>query len=98
MAGLVIASVALLTPVGYRIYVKVMAALKDMLDHSRLKQKTRVISGSDLAVGLPKARSFNNRLEVTIPDTIAFLGQNGIDAFLDGYGVHSIPTATHINP
>jgi hypothetical protein len=83
---------------GYRVYVKIMAALKEMRDRSRLNQKAPIISGGLGNVGLPKAQSFNKQLQVAIPDTIAFLRQNGIDAFLDGYGVHVYPNGNTHQP
>jgi hypothetical protein len=83
---------------GYRAYVKIMAALKDMRDHLRINQTTPIISGGLGNVGLPRAQSFNKQLQVAIPDTIEFLRRNGMDSLVDGYGVHFYPNGNTHQP
>jgi hypothetical protein len=74
---------------GYLQYIKIMAVVKDVRDHSRLNKATPVIIGGLANVGLPGPKSFNNQLATSVADTITFLRQHGIDQFVDGYGVHA---------
>jgi hypothetical protein len=71
--------------VGYRAYVRLMAALKDLRDHSKLNRQTPIISA-----GLSQIHS--TPFEVTLRDTIEFLNQNGIAKLVDGYGIHVYPS------
>ena len=68
---------------GYRAYVRILAVLKDMRDHSQLNRTTPVISGGLANVGSPQPRSFNKQLTVSIPDTIEFLRRNARASVLD---------------
>ena len=73
---------------GFRVYVTIAAALKDLRDHSRLNQKTPIIAAGMGNWGLPgKGRE----LGVSMTDAIEFLRQNGLDKYVDGYGVHVYP-------
>jgi hypothetical protein len=74
---------------GYLRYIKVLAVAKDVRDHSRLNRATPLLSGGLANVGLPGPHSFNKQLSTSVPDTIAFLRQNGTDSLVDGYGVHA---------
>jgi hypothetical protein len=38
--------------------------------------------------GPPRVKAFDAGLAVSLPDTIAFLRQEGMDQYADGYGVH----------
>jgi hypothetical protein len=76
---------------GYRNYIKILAVLKDMRDHSRVNKATPIISGGLANVGLSGTKSFNKQVATSIPDTIKFLRQNGSDRLVDGYGVHVYP-------
>jgi hypothetical protein len=71
---------------GYLAYVRVLAALKDLRDHSKLNQHTPIISAG-LAQKLGTRQD-----EVNLVDTIEFLRQNGLDKLVDGYGVHVYPS------
>lgn len=71
---------------GYRAYIKVMAALKDLRDRSKLNQQTPIISA-----GLAQKLG-TKQVEVNLVDTIEFLRQNGMDKLVDGYGVHVYPS------
>ena len=77
---------------GYRAYVKILAVLKDMRDHSRVNRTAPVISGGLANAGLSGTKSFNKQVATSIPDTIEFLRQNGSDRLADGYGVHLYPS------
>ena len=78
---------------GLRAYLKVLAALKDMRDHSRLNGKTPIVSAG-LVGGFP-GKSGGALDAVAGFDTLLFLRQNGIDKLVDGYGIHSYPS---LNP
>jgi hypothetical protein len=79
---------------GYRAYIKIMAVLKDLLGHSKLNQKTPVLSGMSADWGKPQDRKPGSHFPdaVSIPDSIEFLRQNGLDHLADGYGVHTYPS------
>jgi hypothetical protein len=77
---------------SYRAYLKVMAALKDVRDHSALNQRTPVVSAGLADGGLPGKKPGQKLDGVSIPATLEFLRQNGMDRLVDGYGVHVYPT------
>jgi hypothetical protein len=74
---------------GYRQYIKIAEVVKDVRDHSRLNASTPIIAGGLANVGLPAAKSFDKQLATGVPDTITFFHDNGLDKFVDGYGVHA---------
>lgn len=76
---------------GYMVYVKVIAALKDVRDHSKLNQKTPIISAGLTSSGLPGKRPGRKLDGVSAPDTLAFWRRNGMENLVDGYGVHAYP-------
>jgi hypothetical protein len=76
---------------SYHAYLKVIAALKDVRDHSQLNQKTPIISAGLAAAGLPGKRPGQKLDGVSVPATLAFLRRNGMDNLVDGYGVHVYP-------
>ena len=71
---------------GYLAYVRVLAALKDLRDHSKLNQQTPIISA-----GLAQKLG-TKQVEVNLVDTIEFRRLNGMDKLVDGYGVHVYPS------
>ncbi len=77
---------------GYRIYLRVMEALKDVRDHSKVNKTTPIISASMADWGLPSPKAWDGKVGVSLPDAIEFLRQNGMDKLVDGYGVHFYPT------
>jgi hypothetical protein len=78
---------------GFLQYIKVLAALKDVRDHSRLNRNTLVISA-----GLVSAKDgdklYNNKKEdmVSLAATIEFLRAHGLDSLVVAYGIHSYPS------
>lgn len=74
---------------GYLQYIKIMAVVKDVRDHSKLNKATPIITGGLANVGAPGPKSFNHQLATSVADSIEFLRQHGIDGFADGYGVHA---------
>jgi hypothetical protein len=83
---------------GYRAYLQIMATLKDMRDQSQLNKTTPILSAGLADWGLPSAKSWNKTTGVSIPDTIDFLRQNGMDKLADGYGVHVYPSSDPHTP
>jgi hypothetical protein len=77
--------------VGYQVYVKIMAALKELRDHSKLNQHTHIIAAGMANWGRPGPKAWDGVLGVSLVDAIEFLRQNGLDKYVDGYGVHVYP-------
>jgi hypothetical protein len=75
-------------------YVKTLTVLKEIRDHSKLNQRTPIISagladldGSDW----PHQRKAD---AVSVFATLDFLRTNGLDKLVDGYGIHSYPPSS----
>lgn len=85
---------------GYQVYIKVLAALKDLRDHSKFNQRTPIITAGLAAPGrpAPKAPSWAGGVTVSLADTIQFFRQNGADHLIDGYGVHVYPDGNPHKP
>ncbi len=77
---------------GFRNYLRVMAALKDVRDHSNVNHTTPILLAGLADWGLPGPKAWDGLLGISLPDTIAFMRQNGLDKLADGYGVHVYPT------
>jgi hypothetical protein len=77
-------------------YVKVMAALKEVRDHSRLNRNTPLISAG-MVTAPDGGKLYNNKREdmVSLSATMTFLRANGLDALVDGYGIHTYPSSDH---
>jgi hypothetical protein len=78
---------------GFLQYVKIMAVLKEVRDHSRLNRSTPLLSAG--MVSAPDGEKlYNNKKEdmVSLPATITFLRANGLDSLVDGYGIHTYPS------
>jgi hypothetical protein len=72
---------------GYLQYIKLLAVLRDIRDHSKLNQLTPIISaGSGELDASPKGRD-----AVSLKAMIEFLRANGMDKYVDAYGVHFYP-------
>lgn len=81
---------------GFLQYLKILAVLKQVRDHSRLNRNAPIISAG--MVSAPDGEKLhNNKREdmVSLPATMAFLRANGLDSLVDGYGIHSYPWADH---
>jgi hypothetical protein len=78
---------------GLRGYVKIAAALKSVRDASKLNKATPIISAGLADFGLQREKTTHRTEAVSIPATIEFLRQNGIDKYVDGYGVHVYPNS-----
>jgi hypothetical protein len=77
---------------GFRTYIRVAETLKAVRDHSKLNFQTPILLAGLADWGPPSQKAWNNYLGVSVPDTIQFLRQNGLDKFVDGYGVHVYPS------
>jgi hypothetical protein len=79
---------------GFLQYIKVLATLKEVRDHSRLNRSTPIISAG-LVSAKDGEKPYNKKKEdmVSLAATIAFLRAHGLDALVDAYGVHSYPSA-----
>jgi len=76
---------------GFLQYLKVLAGLKLVRDHSKLNRQTPIISAGMAAV---TGSAWQQKLKVdgvSIPATYAYLRAHGLDALVDGYGVHYYP-------
>jgi hypothetical protein len=72
---------------GFLQYIKLLAVLKDIRDHSRLNQHTPIVSaGSGELDYSPKGRD-----AVSLSAMIQFLRAHGMDKYVDAYGVHFYP-------
>lgn len=76
---------------SYRAYLQILAVLKELRDYSKLNQTTPIISAGLADGGLPGKKPGQRLDGVSIPATLEFLRQNGLDELVDGYGVHIYP-------
>jgi hypothetical protein len=81
---------------GYLQYVKVLAVLKEVRDHSRLNRAAPIISAG-LVVAKDGEKLYNDKKEdlVSSAATIAFLRTHGLDSLVDAYGIHIYPSSGH---
>jgi hypothetical protein len=80
---------------GYRAYLKVLATLKDLRDHSKLNAQTPILSGMSAVgfKGYPRPPGNTLPDAVGISESIEFMRQNGLDTLVDGYAVHAYQSA-----
>jgi hypothetical protein len=76
---------------SFRSYLKIMATLKDIRDHSKVNHTTPIISAG-LVGGEPGPRPGLKLDGVSGIDTLMFLKENGLDDLVDGYGIHVYPS------
>jgi hypothetical protein len=78
---------------GFLQYLKVLEALKEVRDHSRLNRTTPIISAG-MVSAKDGEKLYNNKKEdmVGLASTIAFLRARGLDSLVDAYGIHSYPS------
>ena len=79
---------------GFLRYVEILAALKEVRDHSRLNSRKPIISAG-LVGAQDGVKLYNNKKEdmVSLSATLAFLRGHGLDALVDAYGIHSYPSS-----
>lgn len=78
---------------GYRTYLRTLSVLKDIRDRSRLNRQTPILSAGLADPGFAGPRSGARADAVTIAATIQYLRENGLDALIDAYSVHTYPWA-----
>lgn len=78
---------------GYLQYLKCLAVLKDIRDHSRLNQHTPIISAGLTGMGLANSGVWIKADGVGVDATLDFLRANGLDNLVDRYGLHYYPNA-----
>jgi hypothetical protein len=81
---------------GFLQYIKILAVLKEVRDHSKLNRATPLISAG--MVSAPDGEKlYNNKREdmVSLSATMSFLRANGLDALVDSYGIHTYPSFNH---
>jgi hypothetical protein len=80
---------------GLRQYLNVLAALKDVRDHSEHNAKTPIILAG-LVAAEDGGKLYNTKDEdmAGLAATIGFLRANGLDALVDYYGIHSYPSSS----
>jgi hypothetical protein len=81
---------------GYLQYIKALAVMKDIRDHSSLNGHTPIISAglSPWDPPSPAGSTGSNQDAVSLKATLQFLRANGMDQYLDGYGIHWYPQGT----
>jgi hypothetical protein len=77
---------------SFRAYLRVMAALKDVRDHATVNRGTPIITAGLSDTGPPGKQPKWKADSVSIPATIEFMRQNGLDKLVDGYGIHFYPS------
>ena len=78
---------------GYRAYLRTLSVLKDLRDHSHLNRETPILSAGLADPGLAGPRPGAKADAVTITATLRYLRENGMDALVDAYAVHTYPWA-----
>ena len=84
---------------GYLQYLKVLAVLKDIRDHSKLNRHTPILTAGFGAYETPEgpfpppAKPGTQVDMVSINATLAFMRANGLDKLVDAYAVHVYPWA-----
>jgi hypothetical protein len=81
---------------GYFRYLKTLAALKDIRNHSTLNRRTPIISAG--LADLDDSGKWLHSVKadaVSVDATLHFLQANGLDQLVDGYGLHFYPVAAN---
>lgn len=76
---------------GFRAYLQTLRVLKYIRDGSRLNRLTPILSAGLADPGPAGPRRGPKTDAVTISATLEYLRENGIDALVDGYGLHTYP-------
>ena len=77
---------------GFVQYLKSLAVLKDIRDHSKLNQHTPIISAGLADLGGTTWPHTVKADAISVGATLDFLRANGLDRLVDGYGLHSYPS------
>jgi len=76
---------------GYLQYLKVLAVLKDIRDHSKLNQHTPVITAGLIDAEQGDIKAGSKVDAASFSATLDFMRANGLDKIVDGYGIHIYP-------
>ncbi len=76
---------------GFLQYLKVLKALKEVRDNSKLNKNTPIITAGMAACSGGVWQTKSKIDGVSIPATYQFLRAHGLDEIVDGYGVHDYP-------
>ena len=83
---------------GFLQYLKVLAVLRDVRDHSKLNRRTPLISAGLADSGPPNyhpgAKPADRKDSVSINATLDFMRAHGLDQLVDAYGIHTYPWAS----
>jgi hypothetical protein len=79
---------------GFLQYLKVLAVLKEERDRSRLNRSAPIISAG-LVAAPDGEKLYNDKKQdiVSLPATLDFLREHGLDALVDAYGIHTYPSS-----
>jgi len=78
---------------GFAQYVKILAVLKTVRDHSRVNHATPIISAG-MVTAEDGGKVWNKKKEdmVSLAATMTFLRAHGLDSYVDAYGIHTYPS------
>lgn len=79
---------------GFLEYLRLLSALKDIRDHSKLNQHTPIITAGLADLGGSDWTHKRRADAVDISVTLDFMRANGLDKLVDGYGLHSYPPSS----
>jgi hypothetical protein len=81
---------------GYLRYIRILAVLKDIRDHSKLNRHTPIISAglSPWDPPSPAGSTGSKNDAVSLDATLRFLRAKGMDQYVDAYGIHYYPGGT----
>ena len=79
---------------GFLQYIKLLEALKDIRDHSKLNQGTPIITAGLADLGGSSWTHQRRADAVDISATLDFMRAHGLDKLVDGYGIHSYPPSS----
>src|SRR6267154_2916166 len=84
---------------GYLQYIKILAVLKDLRDHSKVNRTTPILTAgmADSGSAAQPFRIAGQLVDSTdINTTLSYLRANGMDKLVDGYSVHHYPTSIKV--
>lgn len=79
---------------GFLQYLKLLAVLKDIRDHSKLNRQTPILTAGLAADEVPEGPMANNRKKtdlVSVNATLDIMRAHGLDKLVDAYAVHVYP-------
>jgi hypothetical protein len=82
---------------GYLAYLKSLAVLKDIRDHSKFNRDTPIISAGLADLGGSTWTHQRRAAAVEVSATLNFLRNHGLDRLVDGYGLHCYPHSSSLD-